>query len=355
MKPKIIQKEAILIAGVTGSGDETARAWEAFIKIQKIHPLENQANEPGVEGYEVRLYHSAGNAKVHVGMRVKDAAVPPEYKVVKLPAATYAEFEVYPSKGYESGNADMNVWLEENRTEYKQALLDGMKYIIEVYDGRYKGEKDPASMVGILIPLISVAAENFLRDMVSGAVNKFSGNIEQYAGAEVRNKVMQGSENMPGILDAAKGALDYKNAIDRLDKLVDKKTCNKIMTACGCACQAKYDQNANKAKEKRQQYATEAEFLADFTSFDNDTIVELKGKDIIQRYKPSQLFPGMRCACMLIGGLPAGTYASPTVCECSRAFTEQRWETILGRPVKAEVISTPIINDTDECKFVIHL
>jgi hypothetical protein len=194
-----------------------------------------------------------------------------------------------------------------------------------------------------------------LKDMVAGAVKELSQRIEQYAGPEARQKVMQGNEEMQGYLDPVKGALDYKNAIDRLDSLVDKKTCTKIMTACGCACQSLFDQNAQKAKEKRQRYATEAEFLANFRSFDNDTMVELKGKDIIQRYKPSNLFPGMRCACMLIGGLPAGTYASPTVCECSRAFTERRWQTILGRPVKAEVVSTPIINDTDECKFVIHL
>jgi hypothetical protein len=197
-----------------------------------------------------------------------------------------------------------------------------------------------------------------LRDMVIGAVNEFSRRVEQYAGVEVRKKVMRGGEKVPETLDMAQGALDYKDAIDRLDKLVDKKTCNKIMTACGHTCHSIYDQEALKVKKMRQHYATEEEFLANFKTFDNCTRIERKGKDLILSFSPGKLFPNMpdlRCACMLIGGLPAGVNASPTVCECSRAFTEKRWETILGRPVKAEVISTPIVNGTDECVFMIHL
>ena len=45
MKPKILKKDALLIAGVTGSGDETGKAWGAFMKIQKMRPLKNQVGE----------------------------------------------------------------------------------------------------------------------------------------------------------------------------------------------------------------------------------------------------------------------------------------------------------------------
>ena len=96
MKPKIISKEAFLVAGVTGSGDETGKAWEAFTKIQKMHPLKNQTEEVG---YEVRMYTAEGTSKVHVGVPVKDTRLPAEYKVVSIPATTYAEFEIYPSRG----------------------------------------------------------------------------------------------------------------------------------------------------------------------------------------------------------------------------------------------------------------
>jgi hypothetical protein len=196
------------------------------------------------------------------------------------------------------------------------------------------------------------------KDMVAGAVKEFSNRIEQYMGAEIRQKVMQGGEEMQGILDPVKGALDYKEAIERLEKLVDKPTCDKIMTACGRNCQSIYDQEALKAKKMRQQYATEDEFLDNYKVFDNGTRIERKGNDLVQSFTPGKMFPHLpelRCACMLIGGLPEGVNASPTVCECSRAFTEQRWEIILGRPVKVEIVSTPIISGTDECVCVIHL
>ena len=152
MKPKIISKKAFLVAGVTGSGDETAKAWEAFMKLNKINPLKNKVSE---EGYEIRMYPGGeGPGKVHVGVQVKDASVPAEYKVFSLPAFKYAEFEIYPSKGYESSNAEMSKWLEENAGAYREGRLDDKNFAIEVYDKRYKGDKDPTSVVGILVAIM---------------------------------------------------------------------------------------------------------------------------------------------------------------------------------------------------------
>jgi predicted transcriptional regulator YdeE len=125
------------------------------MKISKIRPLANIV-EDGAEGYEVRLYSDAGTNKVHVGQRVSGTDIPAEYKIYRLPAATYAEFEVYPAKGYESRNDEMSKWLEANSTIYRQGNIEGMKYAVEVYDGRLKGEKDPKSVVGIWIPLVPV-------------------------------------------------------------------------------------------------------------------------------------------------------------------------------------------------------
>jgi predicted transcriptional regulator YdeE len=153
MKPKILKKEAFIVAGVTGGGDETAKAWEAFMKMDKVNPLKNKAGE---EGYEIRMYPAEGPGEVHVGMCVKDARVPAEYRTISLPASQYAEFEIYPSKGWESSNAAMDKWLYENAGVYKEVLLGGKHYAIEVYDQRYKGDKDPASVVGILVPIVRV-------------------------------------------------------------------------------------------------------------------------------------------------------------------------------------------------------
>ncbi|MHB8104252.1 MAG: GyrI-like domain-containing protein [Dehalococcoidales bacterium] len=153
MKPKIVKKEAIMVAGVTGSGDETGKAWEAFMKLEKISPLDNKTGE---EGYEIRMYPAEGPGEVHVGVPVKDSRVPAEYKVVSVPGSLYAEFEIYPAKGYGSSNEAMDKWLYENAKVYREVLFDGKHYAIEVYDKRFKGDKDPASVVGILVPIAKV-------------------------------------------------------------------------------------------------------------------------------------------------------------------------------------------------------
>ena len=197
-----------------------------------------------------------------------------------------------------------------------------------------------------------------LREMINNAGREFSRRVEEFAGSEVRQKVMLGGGEVPEVFDPAQVALDYKEAVERLEKLADKEACGKVMSACGCTCQSLYDLTALQVREQRRSYATEDEFLDNFRVFHNGTRIERKGKDLIQRFNPGQMFdfaPGLRCACMLIGGLPKGVYASPTVCECSRAFTQQRWETILGRPVDVEIVSTAIISDTGECTFIIHL
>jgi len=153
MEPKIFSKEALLIAGVTGSGDETGKAWGAFTKLNKINPLQNKVGE---DGYEIRMYSGEGPGEVHVGLQVRDARVPAEFKVVSLPASMYAEFEIYPSKGWESSNTEMNNWLSENTGVYKERRLGDKSYAVEVYDKRYKGDRDPASVVGILVPIAPV-------------------------------------------------------------------------------------------------------------------------------------------------------------------------------------------------------
>ncbi len=154
MEPKIIKKEALIVAGVTGSGDETGKAWEAFMKLDKLNPLKNKVGE---EGYEIRMYPGGeGIGEVHVGVQVKDKRVPAEYKVVSVPAFKYAEFEIYPSKGYESSNSEMSNWLLDNEKVYKEGRLDDKPFGVEVYDKRYKGEKDPTSVVGFLVPILPV-------------------------------------------------------------------------------------------------------------------------------------------------------------------------------------------------------
>jgi predicted transcriptional regulator YdeE len=352
MKPKIIKKDAFLIAGVAGSGDETAKTWEVFAKLDKLNPLKNKAGE---ESYEIRLSPAEGPGKIHVGMLVKDLQVPAEFKPFFVPAATYAEFEIYPAKGYKSSNAEMSQWLKENAGTYQEALLDGMKYAIEVYDKRYKGEEDPASVVGILVPITPAVPEVNPANMIAGQIREIGRNIKEFAGAEARKKVMAGSEKVIESGDPIKGAMWTKEAMDRLDTLTNKEARAKIMTACGHKCHEMNIKDTTEARDMRNMCTTEEEFLEKFLQPPGNGVrYKRDGNTLIQYYTPQQYFKGLRCYCGLMRGLPEGTNASPTYCQCSRAFTEKHWEGVLGRPVKVELGETALTG-AKECKFIIHL
>ncbi len=150
MEPSRIEPAVkLLIAGVTGNGNETAKLWKSYTGLSKSAPIPNIA---GTLGYEVRFYAEDKEPEVHVGQRVKAGPVRPEYQMVTLPESLYAVFEVHPAQGYDSENVAMDDWLKTNG-KYRQVGLDDRLFAILVYDDRYKGEADPASVVECWVPV----------------------------------------------------------------------------------------------------------------------------------------------------------------------------------------------------------
>jgi len=190
---------------------------------------------------------------------------------------------------------------------------------------------------------------------VTGPMEELSSRIEQFAGSEVRKEVMRGSDEAIAARDPVKGALWMKEAIDRLDNLTDKKTREKIMTACGHACLAMNIKGLETSKEVRRKCATEEEFLKiELNAQPDITRFERNGDILYWYYTPRRIGKGMRCFCPLISMLPEGVNASHTYCQCSRAFVQAYREGILGRPLKVELGETAITG-SDECRFTIHL
>jgi predicted transcriptional regulator YdeE len=153
MEPKRIEPPVkLLIAGVTGKGNETARLWESYTSLSKSAPIPNKA---GTSRYEIRLYSEDKGPEVTLGQRVKAGPVRPEYQTVTLPESRYAVFEVHPANGYDSENVAMDEWLKTNG-KYRQVGLDDKLFAILVYDDRYKGEADLASVVECWVPVRTV-------------------------------------------------------------------------------------------------------------------------------------------------------------------------------------------------------
>jgi len=146
--PKIIKKGELLIAGVTGDGSKIRELWQKFIELCEKTGVKNKLSD---NGYEIRIYNE-NQCRCHVGVRVSDSESDSHFTVLKLPASTYAAFEVYVARGYDSENEAMDEWLEANRDKYKQRRIDGSPYVIEYYDERFDGDSED-SIVEIWIPI----------------------------------------------------------------------------------------------------------------------------------------------------------------------------------------------------------
>lgn len=150
MEPSVIRLEQKLLAGIGGDGSMTGALWHAFEAKDKASPLPNKA---GSDGWEIRSYR--GDAcDCFVGVPVRDEAVPEGYALKRIPEGIYARFDIHPAEGWAASNAGMDEWLRDNG-RYRQAgdPETGAPWVIERYDGRFRGMDDPESVIEMLIPV----------------------------------------------------------------------------------------------------------------------------------------------------------------------------------------------------------
>lgn len=127
MNPNMIKKEKIILAGVSGFGNETAEIWKRFMKLYKEVPLTDKISD---DSYEVRIYDSAAEKEsVFVGCEINSGC-----------------------DGYESENDAMEEWLVSNEKGYVRNLLEGKPYCIEHYDARFDADNGE-SIVEIWLPI----------------------------------------------------------------------------------------------------------------------------------------------------------------------------------------------------------
>jgi hypothetical protein len=193
-----------------------------------------------------------------------------------------------------------------------------------------------------------------MANRLAGQINEIGRNIEDLAGYELRLKVMEGSEKVPSS-NPAKAAAWVRDAMDRLDALVDEPTRRQIMLNCGYNCIRLNPRPLESARARRQKFASEEAFLAaEMQKPPKGMRFERRGNLLIQYYTPRTFGAGMRCYCSLLRGLPPGQTASLTYCECSRGFVQRYWEGILGRAVEVDLIESAV-SGADECRFMVHL
>lgn len=188
-----------------------------------------------------------------------------------------------------------------------------------------------------------------------GAIQELAGNVERFAGAQVRAQVMQGADQLKESTKPDKLAVWVQGAMRRLDALVDGPTRRQIMSECGYNCARINSRPTKAAVARRAKFATLDEFLAaEQAEPPAGTRIRREGEYLYQYYTPRAFSHPMRCYCSLLRGLPPGETVSLTYCQCSRAFVERYWEAIVGKPVEVELLQSAV-SGADECSFKIRL
>jgi hypothetical protein len=180
-------------------------------------------------------------------------------------------------------------------------------------------------------------------------------NVECFVEEVVSKKVMEGSEQITANSSKKEVVVWVKDAMNRLDALVDEKTGVQIMENCGYNCAAVNKRIIERCKSRRKNYKSIDEFLeAEQRRPLKGTRLVRKGEALYQFYTPKAFTRPIGCYCSLLRGLPYDEKVLPTYCNCSKGFVKKFWEGVLERPVKVELMQS-VVAGAPECKFVIHL
>jgi len=216
---------------------------------------------------------------------------------------------------------------------------------------------------------------------------KFTRGLDEAVGEEIREQVMVGSEELSSG-SSQKEVIDWsKGAIERLDALVDERTCREIMTGCACQYPKSALQEVRRAYEQTGDVDLALEMLQEqFVSLLKDSLglSDELVKDIVSRGwgsagiregdtiiatkipKSGNLVEYMRetdpekkrqlyCHCPRVrDALKTGTAISLTYCYCGAGFYRGIWEEILQRPVKVEVLES-VLDGGEVCRIAVRL
>ncbi len=216
----------------------------------------------------------------------------------------------------------------------------------------------------------------------------FSMCLDDEVDEEIKREILAGSENISSETDRKEVFQWTKNALSKLDKYVDNKTKNDILTGCACQYPRKNLQELKKlyaetkdlilVHKKMQEYfesfldeslKIEENYKEEIIKRDMGMAGKLEGRKIIATKIPKSAFikdwfeetdnlkkRAIYCHCPRIRDVmdKAENELPMYHCYCGAGFYKVIWEEILQKPVKVEVLET-VMNGGEVCKIAIYL
>lgn len=224
------------------------------------------------------------------------------------------------------------------------------------------------------------------KDFERSWLEKFSRSLEM-AGEGIKKEIMKGSEDLSDNSSREQIISWSKEAIKKMDSLVDEKKRIDIMTACACQYPQSDLQEIREVYEETKDidlvhqmlHKQFVSFLKNGLKLNDECIREIvdsgwglagikKGNTIIATKIPKSgyLIEYMKekdpekkrqlyCHCPRVrDAVKSGIKISSTYCYCGAGFYRGIWEYILQKPVTVEVLQS-VLDGDDVCRIAIHL
>lgn len=218
-------------------------------------------------------------------------------------------------------------------------------------------------------------------------LGKLARCLAELAGDEVREQVMAGSEGLSDQSDRDEVIAWTQQAVGRLEALVDGSLAKEVMLGCACrypvedlqAAREAYAGSGDVDRVHRMLQAQFESFLVDTLGLDDEMVGEVVSRDwglagvrdgdrimATKIPKSGYLAAYLRetdperkrqtyCHCPRVrDALQREATIPATYCYCGAGYYKGIWETILGQPVRVEMVRSVLSGD-DVCTIAIHL
>jgi hypothetical protein len=218
-------------------------------------------------------------------------------------------------------------------------------------------------------------------------LTKFSNGLDEMVGEEIRKAVMEGSEGLSDRSSPREVVAWSKQAMERLELLVDEEKRRSVMTGCACqyprsdlqAMRNAYETTRDVDLAHRMLQERFEAFLKNSLKLREELIKEIvtrgwgvagvkkgnaiiatkipKGSNLVQymeetdREKKRQYY----CHCPRVReALKSSETISPVYCYCGAGYYKGIWEEILQKPVEVEAL-TSVLGGDDVCTIAVHI
>lgn len=150
IQPKIVKLDKRYIVGLFGNRSKQSELWKDFDELYAKEPF-TKADE-----YKCSIYfwgkNPIPNKNIFFGFESGSSADGNPFDTIEIPACEWAVFEVNPAKWWVSGDKKVEGWVANN-TAYHWRNYNGAVYQLEYYKEKFKGGRDPDSLMEVWYPL----------------------------------------------------------------------------------------------------------------------------------------------------------------------------------------------------------